>query len=86
MGIAKITRNYQITIPKDIREIKDLKEGDSVVFTIEGNNVRLSKMNKDYIKRAAGLWSETKESGVEYEKKMRAGWKKRIKRERHEAH
>ena len=26
MGITKITRNYQITIPKDIRELKDFKK------------------------------------------------------------
>ena len=81
MGIAKITRNYQITIPKDIREIKDLKEGDNVVFTIEGNKVQLTKMNKDSIKWAAGLWSKMKEPGVTYEKKIREGWKKRLKRE-----
>ena len=86
MGIAKITRNYQITIPKDIREIKDLKEGDSVVFTINGNNVQLVKMNKDSIRLAAGLWSKTKESGAEYEKKVRTGWKKRLKRERYDAY
>ncbi|HLC72845.1 MAG TPA: AbrB/MazE/SpoVT family DNA-binding domain-containing protein [Candidatus Nanoarchaeia archaeon] len=84
MGIAKITRNYQITIPKDIREIKDLKEGDSVVFTIDGNKVQLVKMNKDSIRLAAGLWSKTKESGVEYERRVRAGWKKRLKRERND--
>mgnify|MGYP001593302901 FL=1 len=86
MGIAKITRNYQITIPKDIREIKDLREGDSVVFTIEENKVQLTKMNKDSIKFAAGLWSKTKESGAVYERKVRAGWKRRLKRERHDAH
>ena len=81
MGIAKITRNYQITIPKDIREMKDLKEGDSVVFTIDGNKVQLIKMNKDSIRLAAGLWNKAKESGVEYERKIREGWKRRLKRE-----
>lgn len=81
MGIAKITRNYQITIPKDVREIKDLKEGDSIVFTLEGNKIQLVKMNKDSVKIAAGLWSKTKESGVVYEKRMRMGWKKRLERE-----
>lgn len=86
MGIAKITRNYQITIPKDVREVKGLREGDKVIFIIEDNKVNLTKMNRESIKYAAGLWSKTKETGTEYKRRIRAGWKKRLKRERHDAH
>ncbi|MBI1973049.1 AbrB/MazE/SpoVT family DNA-binding domain-containing protein [Candidatus Woesearchaeota archaeon] len=86
MGIAKITRNYQVTLPKDVRELKDLKEGDKILFTIEGDQVKVLKFNKDSIKDAAGLWSKTKESGLAYERKIRAGWQKRLKRERHNAY
>ncbi len=81
MGIAKITRNYQITIPKDVRELKNLNEGDTVIFSIEGKKVDIVKMEKDVLKSAAGLWSKTKETGLEYEKKIRENWKKRINRE-----
>ena len=85
MGIAKITRNYQITLPKDVREVKRLKEGDSVVFTIENDRVQLMKAEKDATSAAAGIWKRTKESGVIYERRIREGWKKRIQRERHDA-
>ena len=81
MGIAKITRNYQITIPKDVRELKNLNEGDTVIFSIEGKKVDIVKMEKDVLKSAAGLWSKTKETGLEYERKIREDWKKRINRE-----
>lgn len=85
MGIAKITRNYQVTLPRDVREVKDLKEGDKVIFTIEDNKVNLVKVDNDVIKAAAGIWSKTRESGLVYERKMRAGWRRRLKRERHDS-
>ncbi|MBS3146250.1 AbrB/MazE/SpoVT family DNA-binding domain-containing protein [Candidatus Woesearchaeota archaeon] len=81
MGISKITRNWQVTLPKDVREIKDLKENDSVIFAIEGNRVEIVKMNKDIIKATAGLWTDSKEIGIKYERKIRKGWSKRLKRE-----
>ena len=81
MGISKITRNFQVTLPKDIREIKNLKEGDSVIFSIEGETVDIVKADKNVITEAAGLWSEEKETGLEYERRIRTGWKNRLKRE-----
>lgn len=81
MGIAKITRNFQVTLPKDVRELKGLKEGDKVIFSIEGERVGVMKLNEDVVKTAAGLWTGMKGTGVEYERKIRSGWVKRFKRE-----
>ena len=81
MGISKITRNFQVTIPRDVRELKRLKEGDEVIFAIEGTKVELVKLDKEVMKRAAGLWTETKETGVSYENRIRKTWTKRFKRE-----
>ncbi len=79
MGISKLTRNCQITLPKDVRKIIGVKEGDEVLFTIENDNVRLIKAKKDIIKATAGLWKDMKESGAEYQTRIRSGWKKRRK-------
>lgn len=78
MGISKITRNYQITLPKDIRELKHLKVGDKILFVVDGDKIDLLKADKSVINNAAGLWSDLKESGQEYERKIRKGWKKRM--------
>ena len=78
MGISKITRNFQITLPKDIREQKKFKVGDKVLFVVENDSVGLIKMNKDAIYDAAGLWGGLKETGLEYERKLRSKWKKRL--------
>ncbi|HLF54408.1 MAG TPA: AbrB/MazE/SpoVT family DNA-binding domain-containing protein [Candidatus Nanoarchaeia archaeon] len=78
MGLSKITRNFQVTLPKDVREIKGLRVGDKVLFVVEKDRVDLVKMDKGIIDAAAGLWKDAKETGLEYEKRVRKQWKKRI--------
>ena len=80
MGIAKVTRNYQVTIPKDVRIMQNIEIGDTIVFSLEGNRVELMKLKEDILEKAFGSWTDTKESGVEYTKKMRKEWEIREKR------
>ena len=80
MGISKITRNYQITLPKDVRRIAGLKEGDEVVLTIENHSIKLSKIDGDIIAKTAGIWKNAEETGTEYQKRIRKGWSRRMKR------
>ena len=80
MGIAKITRNYQVTLPKDVRTLKKLEEGDTIIFALEGNRVDIVKLDRDIITSTAGLWRGTKETGLEYTKRIRRDWKKRADR------
>ncbi len=77
MGISKITRNFQVTLPKDIREMRKLREGDKVLFVVEGAHIDLVKLDKKIVRETAGIWSELKETGVEYERRLRRGWHKR---------
>ncbi len=77
MGISKITRNYKVTLPKDVRELKELSVGDKVLFVVEDDRIDLVKMDKKVISDAAGLWSDLTETGAEYERKLRKGWQKR---------
>ncbi|MBI4016748.1 MAG: AbrB/MazE/SpoVT family DNA-binding domain-containing protein [Candidatus Aenigmarchaeota archaeon] len=77
MSISKITRNFQVTLPRDVREIKDLNVGDKVLFVVEGERVDLVKLDKNVVKAAAGLWTGMKETGVDYERRIRTGWRKR---------
>jgi len=81
MGMSKITRNFQVTIPKDVREVRNLREGDNVIFAIEGSKIDVLKADKNAMKEAAGLWSSSKEAGLSYERRVRKGWAKRFKRE-----
>jgi len=77
MGISKISRNYQVTLPKDVRELKNFKIGDKIVFIVDDGHVELAKINKKIISDVAGLWDDMKETGIEYERRLRKKWKKR---------
>lgn len=76
MGISKITRNYQVTLPKDVRELKGLRVGERVLFVVEGDRVDLVKLEDDLISKTAGIWTAG-ESGADYQRRLRREWQKR---------
>lgn len=39
MELAKVTTKGQITIPKSIRELLDLKEGSKIIFIQKGEDI-----------------------------------------------
>ncbi|MBI4451375.1 AbrB/MazE/SpoVT family DNA-binding domain-containing protein [Candidatus Woesearchaeota archaeon] len=82
MGIAKVTTNYQVTIPKDIRRIKSIAIGDTVLFAIEGDKVDFLKIStEDIIDNALGGWKgAVKGSSAAYVRAMRKGWSRRAAR------
>ena len=78
MTLSKVTRNFQVTLPKDVREMENLHIGDEVIFIVEGDHrIHLVKHDKDIIKRTAGLWKGMKETGVEYVRRLRKEWRTR---------
>lgn len=80
MGVTKVTRNYQITLPCDVREIADIKKGDRLIATNIDNGIVLKKIDKKGIAESTfGAW-KSKGSGVEYVREIRKGWSKRAKR------
>ena len=41
MDNAKVMAKGQVTIPKEVREVVRIKNGDKVTFIVEGENVRI---------------------------------------------
>jgi AbrB family looped-hinge helix DNA binding protein len=84
MGIAKVTRNFQVTIPKDVRRIKGIHVGDTVLFTIEQGRIDFVKLNKaKLIEETAGIWKgKIKGSSSDYVQSIRKEWAIREKREK----
>jgi len=46
MSITKVTRNYQITIPAEIRKALGIKEGELLEVQIEGDRIVLQKLRR----------------------------------------
>ncbi len=47
MKIVKVTRKYQITIPKEIREKLGIRVGDKVIVKISGNKIIIKPVIKN---------------------------------------
>ncbi len=75
MGIAIVTRNFQLTIPRDIREVQGIKIGDKILFSVDGSRVEISKFKNNSIEDAFGAWKGKVEPGSNYVKKIRSEWK-----------
>lgn len=80
MGITKVTRNYQITLPSDVRETLGIKIGDKIIILSEKNEAVIKKVSRDALERAFGAWGPSKESGVTYVRKIRGEEERRLKR------
>ena len=84
MELAKVTSKGQITIPKSIRELLNLKEGSKVIFIENGNEViikntamlSLEKIQKAFEGEAERLGLENEEDVVKFIKEFRKERKK----------
>ena len=55
MNKAKVTFKGQVTIPKEVRNSLDIKEGDSVIFVIEKDHAVLKPLKKKSLKEFYGI-------------------------------
>jgi antitoxin PrlF len=60
MNKAKITFKGQVTIPKDIRNALAIKEGDSVIFIVQGDHAVLKPIKKKSLIDFYGALSATR--------------------------
>jgi AbrB family looped-hinge helix DNA binding protein len=74
MGISAITRNFQITLPKDVREHLRIKEGDRVFVDVdEDGKIILNIVKKSPVDESFGIW-KGEMGGIEYTRKLRREW------------
>ncbi len=84
MELAKVTTKGQVTIPKSIRELLDLKEGSKVLFIQKGKDIviknsamlALEKIQNAFDGEAERLGLETEEDVVQMVKEFRRNRKK----------
>lgn len=77
IALSSVTSKGQITIPKEIREIMGLGEGDRVVFEMRDGVIYFRKVPRRKLSDlliAQGSW---KESSVKFQRRMRQEWRRR---------
>lgn len=75
IGISSISEKGQVTIPKEIRDVLELKTGDKVVFVERNNEIVVHKGSAN-AKLSTILENQKpwKLSGVEFQRKARKEW------------
>ena len=84
MELAKVTTKGQVTIPKSIRELLNLKEGSKIIFIKKGNDIiiknsamiALEKIQDAFEGEAERLSLENDEDIVKMIKEFRKNRKK----------
>jgi len=71
IGTIKVTENYQLTIPKEIRKEISIEAGDEFEIQVnEKKEVLICKVNKGAVEDSFGIWRAEK-SGIVYVDEMR---------------
>jgi len=55
VAVVRVTRNYQITIPAEVRRRLGIKVGDRVVVEVEGDKIVIRKASGDLPRIRLGL-------------------------------
>ena len=74
MALIVVTRNYQITLSKDIREELKLAIGERMISKVENNKIVLERLTKSPIRSAFGI-RKTKKTGTLAVREMRSKWR-----------
>ena len=77
---SKVTRNYQITIPRDIRRRENIRVGDVVVFVPTEKGVEMKKASRSILDDTFGMWKGMKASSVSHVRRLRGEAERREKR------
>lgn len=76
MGVTTVSRNNQITLPRDIRELLEIQEGDRLILRTEGGKILIEKTEKSPVEDSFGIWRRGL-TGKEYTRKIRVEWQQR---------
>ena len=75
MGTVVVTRNFQLTLSKDVREEADIKIGERIKEVVDEGRIILEKIKKSPVDSAAGIWKGKVKDSVEYVNNLRKDWR-----------
>lgn len=74
MGVSIVTRNFQVTLPKDVRELSKIEEGDKVIVEVDGEGrIIINPLRKSPVDDSFGTWAG-EVSGIRYTDSLRGEW------------
>jgi AbrB family looped-hinge helix DNA binding protein len=73
-AMVKVTRKYQVTIPKRVREKADVKVGDRLLVSERGGLIIMRKVKEESLLEFAGFWDGYPENLEEFVEELRRMW------------
>ena len=77
VGVGSVTTKGQVTIPKEIREALGLREGDRVLFILEGERAVIRKVSGEKITEVLSRQKPWAEASLAFQKRLREEWESR---------
>jgi antitoxin PrlF len=69
-ALAKVTSKGQVTVPKSVRDALGIKEGDEVLFRVEGNRAILAR-TPDFLDLAGSVAVPAAKRNVSWDEVLR---------------
>jgi AbrB family looped-hinge helix DNA binding protein len=77
VSVGTVTSKGQVTIPKKIREMLGVVEGDKLIFLVEGDRVLMRKVTSERLSDVLSRQKLWPEAGFEFQKRLREEWRRR---------
>jgi len=74
VSISSISSKGQVTIPKKIREELGIKEGDKVIFLLDGDRAIIKKINEQKLSNILSKQKKWPIDSLEYQRRIREEW------------
>lgn len=74
VGMSSVNEKGQVTIPKEIRDLLQLKPGDKVVFIERDNEIVVHKARTRKLSSILERQTRWKVSSLEFQRKAREEW------------
>jgi len=75
IGITSVSTKGQVTIPKEIRDIMELREGDRVIFILDDGRIYLRKASAQKLSQMLEVQRPWRESSLAFQKRIRGEWR-----------
>jgi len=76
VSISSISSKGQVTIPKKIREELGIKEGDKVIFLLDGDRAIIKKINEQKLSNILSKQKKWPIDSLEYQRRIREEWQR----------
>ena len=76
MEVVRVSRKYQVVIPKEVRRELNICEGDELIVSVENNRIVMRLKPRSYTDYTRGLYKEIWRGvdAAEYVERERRSW------------